>query len=342
MSHADKQFEVATYGETLFIAAIFIFVLIVLYPKAMLQEQILAESKNYDLTTAYLRNMIKLEPQNDELLVRLTKLSIERGKLDLGGELLSVLRQSNVPALIEQRRLLEYRLLKAERALHVAIEEQNKIDDTLRALMAQAAAEGVKDIDLAKVWFEEAMKLEEPHHALAFLSVLTRSNEPYWLEQCLYLAGSLGAYDQQFECVEALLRHDGAHHRQWLLARYHVALASERKDRAIESALELALDEPRYYNEAAMLYAALGDYEAAADLMLARYRESGDVRILLRALDWLRSGGLKRRLVEVMHAYEERYLDDPKVSNAFMRIYLASEQLEEARRLASKVLRRQP
>lgn len=342
MSSADKRYEVASYGETLFIGGIFLFILIVLYPKEMLQEQVLSESRNYDLTMAYLRNMIKLEPQNDELLVRLTKLSIERGKLDLGSELLVLLRQSDAPMLIEQRRILEYRLLKAEKGLHVTLERQNEIDAQMRLVMFEAVQAGVSDPDLAKVWFEEATALEESQAALHFLRPLIKGREPQWLERCVYLAGSLGEVATQLECVEALLLVDEARRVEWMRARYHVALAAERKELALQSALLLAQSEPRYFDEAATLYAATGNFKAASDLMLERYERTGDAALLLRAIEWLRAGDQIEAMVALMQRHEARYLNDPSVSNAMMRIYLAAQRLGEARLLAEKLLRRQP
>ncbi|MBN2895816.1 MAG: hypothetical protein JXK05_08025 [Campylobacterales bacterium] len=342
MSSAPKRYEVATYGETLLIGGIFLFILIVLYPKSILQEQVLSESRNYDLTMAYLRNMIKLEPQNDELLVRMAKLSIDRGKLDLGNELLVLLRQSDAPMLIEQRRLLEYRLLKAEKGLHVTLERQNEIDVQMRAKMSEALQAGVNDPDLAKVWYEEASALEEAHAALGFLRPLIALREPQWLERCVYLAGSLGVYETQLECVEALLLVDEARSNEWMRARYHVALAAEHKELALQSALALAQSEPRYFDEAATLYASIGNFKAASDLMLERYERTGEATFLLRAIEWLRAGERIDAMVALIQRHEERHLNDPSVINAMMRIYLAAQRLSEARLLAEKVLRRQP
>ena len=83
MSHVDNEIEkvyVATYKELIFTFIVFSIILIVLYPKDLLKEQILAEKSNYDLSMLYLENLLDHDPNNESLMLILAEQSLRTGK----------------------------------------------------------------------------------------------------------------------------------------------------------------------------------------------------------------------------------------------------------------------
>ncbi|MDQ7066894.1 MAG: hypothetical protein Q9M40_02205 [Sulfurimonas sp.] len=97
MSYADdkiKKVYVITYKELIFTFLMFSVILIVLFPKDILKEQILAENSNYDLSMLYLKNLLKHSPEDESLMLILAEQSLRSGKRDLSLRLLELLLQS--------------------------------------------------------------------------------------------------------------------------------------------------------------------------------------------------------------------------------------------------------
>lgn len=97
MFNVDKdELYVATYKEIFVIFTSFCIILFLLYPKDMLEKNVLKETTNYDLSILYLQNMLKQDPTNENLMFKLAQKSIQAGKRDLALRLLQILYNSNI------------------------------------------------------------------------------------------------------------------------------------------------------------------------------------------------------------------------------------------------------
>ena len=115
MSYVDNKHEkvyVITYKELIFLFVSFIIILIILYPKDRIKEQILAENSNYDLSMLYLENILEHEQDNEELLLTLAQKSLKLGKKDLSLRLLELVLKSENDDYRNRATMLSYDLKK--------------------------------------------------------------------------------------------------------------------------------------------------------------------------------------------------------------------------------------
>ena len=113
-SNANKEVEVITYIEVFLVFLVFSFILYVLYPKNMLEKQVLAESSNYDLTAIYLENMLRIEAENTVLTLALVKASIKGGKYDLALKMIKILEKDADNTSLQELIGLRFEALKVK------------------------------------------------------------------------------------------------------------------------------------------------------------------------------------------------------------------------------------
>ena len=116
MYHADSadnaKIYVVTYQELVFLFLIFTLMLIFLYPKDLLKKQIEAETSNYTLSMLYLRNLLIHHPNDESLMLLLSKQSLKSGDRDTALELLKFLEKSDNIKLKNDSFVLSYELYK--------------------------------------------------------------------------------------------------------------------------------------------------------------------------------------------------------------------------------------
>lgn len=76
--------EALSYGEILFLVTLFALVLWLLFPKETLEQKVLREHKNNDLSIVYLENMIKFNPDNYKLLFRFADMHFQQKHFQKG------------------------------------------------------------------------------------------------------------------------------------------------------------------------------------------------------------------------------------------------------------------
>jgi superfamily I DNA/RNA helicase len=168
----EKNIEVITYIEFIFIVTFFIFVLIVLFhPKEILKKSILNEKSNYRLTVAYLEAFIKNSPSDEYLLYDLAQRVIKIRNMDLAVKLLALLSNSKDPELRKKSILLAYKINK----LIYASADDEKIKRTYK----KKAIEDLKRIFQDEVykkdvdkWYSEAIFFDQKELELKALKLL--------------------------------------------------------------------------------------------------------------------------------------------------------------------------
>ena len=329
--------------ETAVIFAVFTVILIMLYPKDRLRHLVLSETSNYDLTETYLSNMLKVEPNNVELLIPMARIGLQTGKYDLSYKIIEVLhkvRQPHVQALTN-RIEMDFWLAKLKVSDSNATTQQ--YHNAMNALIDRVVQNHAFEKEDAAHWYHDAMELERKSAALTFIEPLYRKdNDRFWLEECLYLATQLQNTNEKNYCVNTLIKRDGNQSEKWLKTAYGFSLEAGKYDDAL-SLLDtlISLDE-RYRQERIRVLLLKKDYKAASNMYLFFYRQSDSSKVretyFIKALSTLQEGNLLDDAVVLAKKYEERFLHNHNISNKMIKLYLAAGRLDEAKRLSLKVL----
>jgi len=343
MSSVDKKrLDVVTYPEVIGLFITFLAVLYLLYPKAMFEKQVLAESSNYDLTATYLENMLRLDPSNKTLMLALAKTAQKSGKKDLALRLLDVLLKEKNMAMTGEVLELKYRLLRSDYP-YVIPQKQAEIKEKLDHLLDEIMILDVKNIADKKYWYAEMLWHQKYEQALKLVKG-TLEREPkslFWMKQCYTVALKLKQNKMVQQCLESLLKTDKKEHEYWLVQAYYFALQSHNQQKVQQFLDELKHYSKKWTQEEAKLALQNGFYLQASDIYLKLSKgaeeEQERKKWFLEALSALQQGNFMKEAVVLVKEFEKVYLNDPEMIKIFLKLYLAAEDLESAAEL-SKVL----
>ncbi len=343
-SDANKRIEVVSYIEAVLVFCIFAFVLYVLYPKDMLEKQVLSESKNYDLTAIYLENMLRLEPENKELTTALIEASIKNGKFDLALKMIAVLEKESfdIPGEI----LISYRF-EALKAKYFSTNEKRFQKETisqLQTLLNEVIEDKHYMSETLEYWYTGAREFSLNKQALFFLYKLLEEEETaLWLKECFYLSSDIKDEKMQESCLKRLRQIDASHYNEWTQTAYYLAVEAGEIERAIVLLKEMASKSVKWRMELAKFYIELKDYKKASSEYMVLYKGSSSAsdkkKYLLKALKSLQYGSLMDEAVVLARKYEALYYRDKEMSGVFIRLYLAGNKLEDAKRVSIKRLK---
>jgi len=298
---------------------------------------------NYDLTATYLENMLKLDPENIELLLTMAKVSLQTGKYDLAEKILGALKVSKDNMVLKTVYRLEYDLLEIRKNSMQRRYYIDKYTKKMRSLLRKVAAEKMfAKKDILK-WYNDAISLSQKKEALIFIEPLYRDdNDLYWLEQCLYLATELKQESERQYCVDQLLNRDTKHNGKWLLTAYQASVSSGNTAKSLSLITQLADLNSKYIDEKARMQLVVGHYRDASKLYMKRYNEvtskQKKAKYFIKALQSLQMGGLHDELTKLAKKYEKNYLNNTQVSNEIIKIYLAAGNLNDAKRFSLDIL----
>jgi len=335
--------EVFSYLEIGFIFIIFVVVLYLLYPKGMLQRQVVQEQSNYDLTAIYLKNMLRLEPNNINLIIATAKVLIKQKKLDLAKELIKILKKSKSTSQIKKKIYsLEFELLKTQKSETSKKKEKEKIDKELKKVLQSVAKDRAFDTDSAKRWYDEAIALNDKKDALEFLEPLNKKGDIDSLEKCVYIASEVEDKNRQVQCLEKLIVLEKEFPKKWILALYSLYVEQEDYKKAYKIAKDLEKTDHLFQSEPARVMLLAKDYKNASKEYLRLYEKEFEpqkkVDYLFKAVTTLSEGGYEKEAVKLAKKYQDRYLENDKIIERFIKFYLSINRLEDAKKLAEKIL----
>jgi tetratricopeptide (TPR) repeat protein len=339
----SKPKEVVNNREIFFIFIVFVFVFYMIYPEKMLQKQVLSEKSNYELTGVYLENMLRLDPDNTKLMLAAAKVSLERGNLDLCEKLLQVLRKSNDSSVKNSLEKLEFRLIETQ------IQHSNnpkyiaKKREMLSAIVKRVYEKKLFDKKDALVWYRRAITLSQNKIALNFIKSLSDSNDPKDLEQCVYIMIQPENRYKRIECAEKLSHFDGKYTKKWLVAAWTLYVQERDYKKAIEILERLVKIDSSYKTILAETKYAAGQFVESSKLYMVFYKNSNSYErkkeYLLKAILALSSGKLNSKAVELAQKYEDNYLNDDKMMQKLIKLYLSMSELKAARKLSLKMMK---
>ena len=346
MYRADNQrVYVATYQEILLIFISFAVILFVLYPKELLQEQILKETSNYDLSMLYLKNMLKQDPSNESLMIFLAEQSLSSGKRDLAYRLSRLLLGSQDTEIKKKAYLVSYNIAKAD-YYYVKSQEQRKkilkdLDDAFSVIVKN---EYYNQDDLYR-WYEEAEFLHKDQEKYELLKkvLMQNPNDVALLTTAYYLANKLEKPKDVLKFLFQLQEKDRKNRQKWLFTEYHFFMKREEYVQA-EAFLKKNSDDSDAWKELlANFYTWTKKYKKASNVYIQLYKtsEDEDTQILYftKAIQILQSGNYLDEAANLGHKYEKHFFTNIKVRNFLLKLYIATNHLDKARALSNRILK---
>jgi len=320
MYPVDKAPRVATFKEIVVLVLFFGAVLGLLHSKDIFQKLLLSEKSNYDLTEAYLRNLVRLNPDNVSMLYEFAKVLIHQGKYDLAETMLSALENSKDEKIRQKALNLRYALLKRQLAISAKKREKEAIVKRMRKVLTRIVARHMSEEEMKK-WLQESREIGADGIALTLLKKLVNEHPADFarLEEIYQKAVA----EKNTEMVD------------WAMTKFY-----ERRGAWLGDYAQAPL---AYRKKAARLVSYLlkkRENRKAADVAVELYRHSHHPDDLEHALDYLVWGGHYDRAVALAKKYESALTRDKAGAKKVLDLYLAAGRTDEARRLSLKLLQK--
>ena len=345
MYDADREkISVITNKELLFLIAVFLFILVQLYPKNILQKIIEDDHSDYALTMVYLHDLLKHHP-NDEMLnlVYLEK-KMQVRDINTSIPIANRLMRSHNEYIKDKATLLKFNaeLIKYFQTKDKA--EKKRLYRDLQRLFAYIYSKKLYDDD-AKQWYANATFVRHDRARYHFLKELLKK-EPTnvkLLKEAYFLALKLGEKRDAKNYLNALLRYDTKNPTQWAIEKYYALLRYNKYSEAQLVLEQNAHKSLQIKKKLASFYMMRSMYREASKtyLELSREVKSQKERDLYvkKAIQALQSGNLLQQASKLAHQYEDTYIGNRSMRNFLLKIYLAAGKLDLASRYAKKILR---
>ena len=352
MSYVDEEVKksyVVTYQELIFIFIVFSVILIVLYPKDLLKEQILSEKSNYDLSMLYLKNLIKHNPEDESLMLILAEQSLRTGKRDLSLRLLELLLESKSIENRHKSTLLSYELLKDEYYYFKDEAKQIAQKKILRKLFLNIYNDKMYKEGEIEKWYQESIFLDEKGARYYFLQqkLIQEPEDVELLETAYYLSVSLSKKQDSYKYINMLQIYDVKNAEKWYLAEYYMLLQYKQYTKVKKLLLENSKNSKnskKWKNLLAEYYLMKKEYKNSSDIYLELSDESSDNvdkrEYLFQAVQAFQSGNKLDEAARLAYENEQYYIDDIVVRKFLLKLYMATGHLDYASKLSKKILQR--
>ena len=348
MSHTNsnqKKVYVITYQEMIFLTVIFISMLVFLYPKALLKQQIEAETSNYNLSMLYLRNLLAHSPKDESLMLLLAEQSLKNGERERSLELLTILHKSKNPKYRKKALLVSYELYKLDYDITKDVKEKEVLKKDLALIFKTIFDDKLFDKENNKRWYNEAVFNGYDKAIYYFLEIkITQTPKNIkLLESAYYLSSSLGKDRDKIKYVKQLVNNDKKRYEYWLEAYYYL-LIIDNKFKKCELLLKgQAKRTVKWHQKLAEFYFMRKLFQKSSD----EYRKLFDKienykrkkSYFFKALTALQAGGFIHESVSFGYRYEDYYIKDKEVRKFLLKLYIATGHLEKGARLSKKILR---
>lgn len=345
VDNQEKSY-VVTYRELLFAFIVFSAILIVLYPKDILKEQILAENSNYDLSMLYLKNLLEHDPANEELMLILAKQSLRSNKRDLSLRLLNLLLESKDIEIRNKAILLSYELQKEDYFYLDDESKKRELRKELQKLFSRIYYGNLYDAEDFEPWYEEAIFTD---HRVALYDFTKRKllKEPKniaLLESAFYIASQRKEAQSALKYIDALILYDPKRREKWLLDKYYMLLSLKRYE-TLEELLRYQANISQEWRERfASYYLLRKEYRRASSIYMELFQSQKSYRqkrgYFFKAVDSLQAGSLFKESAELAYSKENYYINDIEVRKYLLKLYMATGYLDYAVNLSRKILRK--
>lgn len=350
MSYVDEEIKksyVVTYQELIFIFIVFSVILIVLYPKDLLKEQILSENSNYDLSMLYLKNLLKHHPEDESLMLILAEQSLRSGKKDLSLRLLGLLLESKNEKYRNKATLLSYELQKDDYYYFKDEAQQQKQKQILRKLFLLIYHHKMyEDKDIEK-WYQESMFLNEQRARYDFVQqkLLQDPTNVKLMEEAYYLAVNLSKKRDSYKYISILQKYDTARVEKWAIAEYYMLLHYKQYAKVKKFLIEKSADSIKWKIMLAEYYLMKKMYQESSDIYMQLSNETQDYKdkrgYWFKSLQSLQAGNLLNAAADLAYNTEQYYIEDILARKFLLKLYMATGHLDYASKLSKRILQKE-
>lgn len=347
MSFVDSENNkayVITYKELIFTFVVFVMILVVLYPKDLLKEQILSEKSNYDLSMLYLKNLLRHSPEDESLMLILAEQSLNSGKTDLSLRLLGLLLKSEDPEIRKKATLLSYKLEKENYYYLESVEAKRKQKKILRKLFISIFRDKMYDEKSIEKWYKESLFVNVPIATHYFLPRMLQEKpkDIDLLKSGYYLELKLNHPQHAIFYLQRLQKYDTQHRDKWIDDEYYTYMNFREYTKAEKLLQKYAKDSSVWKNRLAEFYLMRKKFRKAASLYDELFASSSEYRVkrkyFYKAVKALQSGNLLEEAVAKVHARENYYLTDRDARSFILKLYIAAGRLDYAESLSKRIL----
>lgn len=353
MSHKSndtKTLYVITYKELIFTFIVFVSILVVLYPKNLLKEQILAENSNYDLSMLYLKNLLQHDPKNESLMLILAEQSLRSGNKDLSTRLLDLLLKSKNMNIKKEATLLSYDFKKEKYYYLQNKKEQKKQKKILKHLLNNIYSEKMYTSKSIEKWYNEAVFLNQNNLSYSFAQLGLRENTQNltYLSTIYYYLEKSKKYKDVIKYNNLLLKYDKKHYDKWILNKYYTLVAMKSFSEAEKILLQhykKGTNSKKYMKILADFYLMQKKYKKSSKLYMKLYNltfaREKKRDYFFHAVNALQAGGYLQESASLVYKFEDVYIGDAKVRKYLLKLYLATGKLDYAVKLSQKILKKE-
>ncbi len=350
MYHVDSEHSevvyVITYKELIFILVIFISILLFLYPKNLLKQQIMAETSNYNLSMLYLKNLLLHDPHDESLQLILAEQSLRSGNRDKALELLSFLQNSKNIKIKKKSVLLAYELYKLNYNDSTDENYREALSVILLKLFTTIYSERLDDKEDYNRWYLEAVfnqNKEAIYFYIKIKIVKNKERDLNLIESAYYLASDLGYKVEAKKYLKILLQYDKKNYEKWLESYYYLLTSNKEFQKAELLLKGQALRSLKWNNKLAEFYLYRKKFQKSADEYInlfnntTKYKEKKNY--FFKVIVALQAGGFVKESATFASKYENYYIKDREVRKFLLKLYIATGNLEYGAKLSKKILK---
>jgi len=345
-SEHNKNY-VVTYKELAFMFIVFCTILIVLYPKDLLKEQIVSERSNYDLSMLYLKTLLEHDPNNESLMLILAEQSLRSSKKELSLRLLEELLESKNKNHRNKATLLSYELKKDDYYYIKDERLQYEQKEALRKLFLAIVWGEMYSEDKIDYWYHESVFLQEDAAMYLFAKkkLLKDESNVELLEIAYYLSSKLRKPEESWKFMGLLSKYDEARKDKWLLDGYYMLINNHSYDRAQELLLERASTSQEWKIRFAEFLLMRQQYVKASNMYMEMFEATNEYgqkkKYFMQAMHALQAGNEMQRIATLAKTHEALFIKDVEVRKFLLKAYLATGNLDAASVLSKKILQRE-
>jgi len=339
MQHVNNErLYVVSYREIAVLFLTFLLVLFFLYPKDLLEQHVLTEESNYDLSILYLQNMLQHDKENEALILSLAKLAIKGAKIDLATQLVELLMQSSDVDTLQEAHRFSYLLHKQRYENTKESVESQANYQKLLSLFDFIMKKELYTKEQIQDWYHEALYLnryQEAQRLLVHYS-LHYGEKVEILEKRYYLAMKMG--EDPLALLHKLQQKDKHNAKKWLMAEFYYLQESGHPRQLEKFLIERAFFNSFFQEQLSEFYIREKKYDKAVEIYEKLYQQTHQIDYLKKAIAVYQGNNMVGKAADFANGYENSFLATQEMREYLLRLYLAASQTQRASSFAKKIL----
>jgi hypothetical protein len=337
----DNGSKVIKLSEIIAIVLLFVTILVGLYPKDKLENQVLSEQSNYDLTAIYLQNLIRMEPKNSNLMIAMIKTSIERENFDLSYSLLDVLKNDTSFEVQKESLFLSLKIRYGQLMNEKDVQKQNKFKNEIHNILETILTNNLHTKDNDQLLYNAAVAIGDKKSAFNFIrSIVSEdsnlSNRSKWLKNCHYLSVEVNDDDQNYICVKELLKIEDDK-KVWIEVLSKLRqFTKEDIDKISKSSMLEKKDQLSFYFSAGLYDDYISQYSLYFDGLTNHKEKKESLSNLIKKFQAADRG---IDIVEIVKKHEAVFLNDRKMANKLLKFYMGTAKIDYAKSFSLQLLK---